>query len=983
MSEKMYPIPFKSLMNWVVTEYAMSGEIFGVHKAYKASGKSLPIFGERIETPFGPAAGPNSQLAQNIIAAYFAGARFFEVKTVQKMDGADLAACVPRPCILANDEGYNQEWSTELTVPQAMDEYIKAWCALKVLSKVYDLGDPNGFVFNMSVGYDLEGIKGEKVDTYLNGMMDATKTAIFGECKAVLKELFPQESDYIDAISPCVSRSVTVSTLHGCPPDEIERIASYLISEKHLHTFVKCNPTILGYETARTILDGMGYDYIVFDDHHFREDLQWADAVPMFERLQALADKNGLEFGLKLSNTFPVDTTRGELPNDEMYMSGRSLFPLTIEMCHRISRQFKGKMRISFAGGAEYFNCDKLFAAGIWPITVATTILKPGGYNRLLQMVEKVESMPYKAFDGTCTEAICEMSAASHTDYHHVKPIKPLPKRKSEKNVPWIDCFTAPCKGGCPIEQDIPEYVELCRKELYGPALKLITEKNPLPFLTGTICAHRCQNKCTRNFYEESVQIRNTKLVAAYHGYEALMASIKKPAKVAGKKAAIIGGGPTGIAAAYFLGRAGIETTIFEREACLGGVPRHVIPSFRIANETIEKDIALMQKYDVEVKCGAPAPSVDELKKMGYTHILFAVGAWKPGKLDIPGDVAGAIQWMKGVKAGNIAVAGNVVVVGGGNTAMDAARLAKRSGAKNVTLVYRRTKKYMPADEHELALALQDGVAFAELAAPVAQADGVLKCEQMKLGEADASGRRSPVGTGEFFTVPCDLVVSAVGEQVDDALMSANGIELDKKGRPAFKTNVAGVYAAGDATRGPATVVEGIADAARFAEEVIGAAHTYEIPAAAYITKADAIAKKGTLLMSKDACCEGKRCLQCHTVCENCVDSCPNRANVAIAMADGSHQIVHVDKMCNECGNCTQFCPYASEPCHDKFTLFQTAEDMVDSKNAGVLFLGGDMVRVRTFGEPKDYDLSKSNDLPADLEKLIVTLRDKYSYLFG
>ena len=983
MSEKMYPIPFKSLMNWIVTEYAMSGEIFGIRKAYKASGKSLPIFGERIETPFGPAAGPNSQLAQNIIASYVAGARFFEVKTVQKMDGAELAACVPRPCILANDEGYNQEWSTELTVPQAMDEYIKAWCALKVLSKVYGLGDPNGFVFNMSVGYDLEGIKGEKVNTYLEGMMDANKTAIFGECKAVLKEMFPEESDFIDAISPRVSGSVTVSTLHGCPPDEIERIASYLISEKHLHTFVKCNPTILGYETARKTLDSMGYDYIVFDEHHFNEDLQWADAVPMFERLQALADKNGLEFGLKLSNTFPVDTTRGELPNDEMYMSGRSLFPLTIEMCHRISRQFKGRMRISFAGGAEYFNCDRLFAAGIWPITVATTILKPGGYNRLLQMVEKVQDMPYRAFSGTDTEAICALSAASHTDYHHVKPIKPLPKRKSEKNVPWIDCFSAPCKGGCPIEQDIPEYVELCRKGLYGPALKLITEKNPLPFLTGTICAHRCQNKCSRNFYEESVQIRDTKLVAARNGYSALMASIKKPAKVAGKKAAIIGGGPTGISAAYFLGRAGIETTIFERERCLGGVPRHVIPSFRIANETIEKDIALMQKYGVEVKCGAPAPSVDELKKMGYTHILFAVGAWKPGKLDIAGDVAGAIQWMKGVKAGNISVRGNVVVVGAGNTAMDAARLAKRSGAENVTIVYRRTKKYMPADEHELALAMADGVSFAELAAPVKQADGKLVCEKMALGEADASGRRSPVATGELFEIPCDLVISAVGEQVDSELMAANGIEVDKKGRPAFRTNIEGVYAAGDATRGPATVVEGIADAARFAEEVIGAPHTYEIPAAAYVTKADAIAKKGVLLMSKDACCEGKRCLQCHTVCENCVDSCPNRSNVAIAMADGSHQIVHVDKMCNECGNCTQFCPYASEPCHDKFTLFQTAEDMVDSHNAGVLFLGDDKVRVRTFGEPKDYDLSKDNDLPAELETLIVTIRDKYSYLFA
>ena len=544
MSEKMYPIPFRSLMNWVVTEYAGCGDVFGVHKQYHATGKSLPIFGERIETPFGPAAGPNSQLAQNIIAAYVAGARFFEVKTVQKMDGADLAACVPRPCILANDEGYNQEWSTELTVPQAMDEYIKAWCALKVLSKVYGFGDPDGFVFNMSVGYDLEGIKGEKVNTYIDGMMDAGRTAIFGECKEVLKELFPQETAFIDAISPRVSRSVTVSTLHGCPPDEIERIAGYLISEKHLHTFVKCNPTILGYETARRTLDAMGYDYIVFDEHHFNEDLQWADAVPMFRRLQALADENGLEFGLKLSNTFPVDTTRGELPNDEMYMSGRSLFPLTIEMCHRISRQFQGKMRISFAGGAEYFNCDKLFAAGIWPITVATTILKPGGYNRLHQMVEKVEPMAYRPFSGTDTQAICELSAASHTDVHHVKPIKPLPSRKSDKQVPWLDCFTAPCQGGCPIEQDIPEYMELCRKGLYAPALKLITQKNPLPFLTGTICAHRCQTKCSRNFYDESVRIRDTKLLAAKKGYNALMASIRVPERVPGKKAAIIGGGP-------------------------------------------------------------------------------------------------------------------------------------------------------------------------------------------------------------------------------------------------------------------------------------------------------------------------------------------------------------------------------------------------------------------------------------------------------
>ena len=981
MSEKMYPIPFRSLMNWVVSEYAAGGEIFGVHTPYYASGKSLPVFGERIETPYGPAAGPNSQLAQNIIAAYMAGARFFEVKTVQKMDGAELAACVPRPCILANDEGYNQEWSTELTVPQAQDEYIKAWCALKVLSKVYGFGDPDGFVFNMSVGYDLEGIKGEKVNSYIDNMKDASNTPQFKECLDVLCELFPAEKDYIAAISPRVSRSVTVSTLHGCPPQEIERIASYLITEKGLHTFVKCNPTILGYKTARTILDSMGYDYIVFDEHHFNEDLQWADAVPMFERLQKLADSKGLEFGLKLSNTFPVDTTRGELPGSEMYMSGRSLFPLTIEMCSRISRQFGGKMRISFAGGAEYFNCDKLFAAGIWPITVATTILKPGGYNRLAQMVKKTEALPYRAFTGTDTAAIGALSAASHTDVHHLKPIKPLPARKSEEHVPWIDCFQAPCKGGCPIHQDIPEYIELCRKGLYAPALKLITEKNALPFITGTICAHRCQNKCARNFYEESVQIRDTKLIAAGHGYNALMASIQQPARVPGKKAAIVGGGPAGIAAGYFLGRAGIETTIFEREEKLGGVPRYVIPAFRISDEAIDKDVALMEKYGVEVRCGAPAPSVAELKKMGYTHILLATGAWQAGKLDIPGNVRGVIEWMKELKPQvKPCLTGHVVVVGAGNTAMDAARVAKRMGAASSTIVYRRTKKYMPADEHELQLAIDEGVGFVELAAPVKQENGLLTLEKMVLGEPDASGRRAPVPTGEYFTVPCDLVLSAVGEKVDSALMAENGVEMGRKG-PAFKTNVDGVWCAGDAHRGPATVVEAIADAAAFAEAVAGKPHEFEIPAEAYPTKADAVAKKGVLKMAADACCEGQRCLDCNTVCENCADSCPNRANVVVKLADGRHQIVHVDKMCNECGNCTQFCPYASEPCKDKFTLFQTAEDMADSKNAGVLFLGGDMVRVR-MADVKDYDLSKPNQLPAELETLILRIRSHYSYLY-
>ena len=983
MSELMTPIPFRELMTWITTEYQRDGSVFGVHKPYKAGVKKLPIFGETIETPFGPAAGPNTQLAQNIIAGYFGGARFFELKTVQKMDGADLAACINRPCILAEDECYNCEWSTELYVQQAFEEYVKAWCALKIMAKVYGLGDPNGFVFNMSVGYDLAGIQGEKIDNFLNGMIDASKTPIFQECIKVLKEFFPGESAYIDTITPHVSGSVTVSTLHGCPPDEIERIASYLIEKKHLHTFVKCNPTILGYETARTILDGMGYDYIAFDDHHFKEDLQYEDAVPMFHRLQALADANGLEFGLKLSNTFPVDVKAGELPSEEMYMAGKSLFPLTTTMAARLSREFGGKLRISYAGGADAFNIDKLFACGIWPITMATTELKPGGYQRFVQIGDKLDKMDFKPFTGVDVGTIEALALAARSDKYHVKDIKPLPRRKLWEKVPLMDCFTAPCKGGCPIQQDIPEYIELCRKGQYASALRLITEKNPLPFITGTICAHRCQTKCTRNYYDESVQIRATKLVAAEKGYDAYMAKIKPPVPAkTNTKVAVIGGGPTGMSAAYFLGRAGVPVTIFERADVLGGVVRQVIPSFRISDDAIDNDVALMFKMGVQVRLNTPAPSVAELKAQGFTHIFFAVGAWKAGKLDIPGNVVPVIGWLKDLKAGKEVSLGHVAVVGGGNTAMDAARVALRAGAKSSTLVYRRTKKYMPADAEELELAIADGVQFLELVAPVEQKDGVLKCEKMKLGEPDEKGRRKPVATGEFVEIPCDTVISAVGEKVDSELFTANGIHVDERGIPDFKTNIPGVYVGGDAMRGPATVVEGIADAQGFANAVLGESYKFAIPGHAKATREAAIAKKGILCES--AKCEGDRCLTCNVVCQVCADVCPNRANVVIELPDGRHQILHVDRMCNECGNCAIFCPYDSAPYRDKFTLFMTKEGFDESvKNSGFLPLGGKKVLVRLNGKVFEADLDGKNDLPADVEVFILTVLTKYNYLLG
>ena len=423
MSDRMTPVSFGGLMSLALSEYRQSGSIFGVRRLYRhAQGKALPIFGETLETPFGPAAGPHTQLAQNLVAAYAGGSRFFELKTVQTLDGEDLP--VSKPCILAREEGFNVEWSTELTVPQALDEYIKAWFAMKLLSRELGLGSDTGFVFNMSVGYDLKGIQSEKIDRFIESLKDASRTACFAECAewtlSHLSEFSHVDEAFVRAISPRVCRSITLSTLHGCPAGEIESIASYLISKKELNTYVKCNPTLLGYDFARKTLDGMGYDSLCFDEHHFNDDLQFSDAAPMFTRLKALAKENGVEFGLKLSNTFPVEIVHHELPGDEMYMSGKGLYPLTIALAQKLETAFHGGMRVSYSGGADAFNIGDIFDCGIWPITMATTLLKPGGYNRMEPVAKLLSSKPYRAFDGVDTAKLAALVAASTHDNHHL-----------------------------------------------------------------------------------------------------------------------------------------------------------------------------------------------------------------------------------------------------------------------------------------------------------------------------------------------------------------------------------------------------------------------------------------------------------------------------------------------------------------------------------------------------------------------------------
>ena len=521
-------------------------------------------------------------------------------------------------------------------------------------------------------------------------------------------------------------------------------------------------------------------------------------------------------------------------------------------------------------------------------------------------------------------------------------------------------------------------------------ALEIILERNPLPFITGTICPHHCGDKCMRNYYEETLHIRETKLAAASQAYNEILPALKAEGSVAGKKVAIIGGGPAGLAAATFLSRAGVAVTVFERKEQLGGVVRNVIPEFRISADSIDKDVELCKAYGAEFKLGAEVTSVKALKAEGYTDVIVSIGAWKPGRSPLAyGEVTDALEFLMEAKKNGAAmnIGKDVVVLGGGNTAMDVARAAKRiPGVENVRLIYRRTKRYMPADEEELQLAIEDGVEFLELLAPVGAENGKLKCSVMELGAPDASGRRSPVDTGRTEEYPADTIIAAIGETIDTSLYAELGVEMDAKGRPVVDANMmtteAGVYAVGDSRRGPATVVEAIADSAKAAAAIAGI--SYDKYAEENVAADEKLytVKKG--VQSRDTSkTPDDRCLGCPTVCEVCTDVCPNRANVAIHVPGKCKaQIIHVDGMCNECGNCEVFCPYkGGRPYKDKFTLYWSEEDFLDSTNEGFLPLEGTQVKVRLDGKVETVDVAGETDLSADAVAVIRTVLKDYAYL--
>jgi len=395
--------------------------------------------------------------------------------------------------------------------------------------------------------------------------------------------------------------------------------------------------------------------------------------------------------------------------------------------------------------------------------------------------------------------------------------------------------FIAPCSNRCPSEVDVPAYLSLVAENRVEEALRSHMERNPFPSVCARVCPHPCEQRCVRADLDESVSIRGVKRFMVDAAINVSMPVMERPAAER-RRVAIVGAGPAGLTAAYFVRRLGHEVTVFEAMSEPGGMLRYGIPAYRLPTDELERDIARITEMGVKIVCNAAVGKDIPVASLydDFDAVFVGSGAWSDVTMGVPGEeargVASGIEFLKKVTLGEIdKLDGDVVVVGGGNTAIDAARTALRLGAKQVTVVYRRTREEMPVQPEEVSEALEEGIKFEFLLAPIEViGDGkggaaALKLQRMRLGNFDSSGRRQPQPIeGDFLKIPAANIIRAIGQR---PVVPSGGPPVSKRGTIAvdqfsLATDQAGVFAGGDAVLGPATAVEAIAHGRRAAEAI-------------------------------------------------------------------------------------------------------------------------------------------------------------------
>jgi len=390
---ELYGINLTTHLESVLAEFKAKETIYGYPKRKMYLGFpevdfSVDFHGRRAETLLGPASGPHSQMVQNIVLAFLGGGRIMELKTVQILDQLEI----PRPCIDIRNVGYNVEWSQEMRLEDSFNEYVTAWVLLKLIEELEVLGIPKGnpfydTVFDISAGYDLKGIQAPQMHRWLSEFKNAGPAI-----RGILETLPPKFATLkkID-IEPEISNSVTLSTFHGCPGDEIESIVEHLIREHGFHVIVKMNPTILGHDRVGKILhEDLGYKNIELDPQAFDNDVSFDEAIAMMKRLQQFAAKYKVNVGAKFTNTLVVKNNQDIFSDKAMYLSGAPLHVLAMKAMHRFRTEMGDDFHVSFSAGITKHNFVDAVQCNMKPVTTCTDLLKEGGYMRLFDYLRRL-----------------------------------------------------------------------------------------------------------------------------------------------------------------------------------------------------------------------------------------------------------------------------------------------------------------------------------------------------------------------------------------------------------------------------------------------------------------------------------------------------------------------------------------------------------------------------------------------------------------
>jgi putative selenate reductase len=391
---ELYPLPFAHLVRRMFREFEKQQRIFDLpaQKFYRSHGgpdTTVEFCGMKAATPVGPAAGPQTQMAQNLVLSWLGGSRILELKTIQILDQLKIS----RPCIDMTNVGYNVEWSQELRLEQSLQEYVAGHMLIEMLvsANVLEQSDPfakTATIFDVSVGYDLKGIQSKPVRDWLWAIKEATPLV------EQLRQQIPREyAQYRDLpFKTRLAQSATLSTFHGCPAEEIESIVHFLITEMDYHVIIKMNPPMLGKEKLEYLFyDRLGYHDLEVNPKAYQVNITFDDAVEVVRRLKRTADRLGKTVGVKFSNTLEV-INKGKFFSDEiMYLSGPPLHVLAMALVEDWRKVFGAEIPISFAAGIDQHNFADTVAAGLVPITTCSDLLKPGGYGRLYKYLLNLE----------------------------------------------------------------------------------------------------------------------------------------------------------------------------------------------------------------------------------------------------------------------------------------------------------------------------------------------------------------------------------------------------------------------------------------------------------------------------------------------------------------------------------------------------------------------------------------------------------------